>query len=160
MAVALSNRRMFTMVAGAFIVPAVFIGGYTLLRQGSKSTVSGTIQLGEEPPTSPNRCESGVLSKDAPPTRAQWHGVDLFDAAHPARRVRVIDDPEKGGIVTLRDGDAAPIVVNRDACKKFAIQIRDTGHMIFDHYGLEGAIDLDCSELVAAVKFESCYDGS
>jgi hypothetical protein len=155
----LSNRKLATMVVAMLAVPLLFVGGYSLLKHESKSVVSGSIRLGEDALT-PNRCESGVLSEDAPRTRAQWHGVDLFAATEPKRRVRVIDDPEKGKVVTLRHGDDEPVVVRRDGCKTYEVKLEETGSMILDHYGLEGALRLDCAEIVADVKFESCYDGS
>jgi hypothetical protein len=156
----LPTKKLVTMVAGMILVPVIFLGGYALLQEGSKSTVTGTITLGEGEAMSPDRCESGVLSKDAPATRAQWHGVDLFEAARPTRRVRLIDDPEKGKIVTVRFGEDAPIVIDRASCTQFAFEVRETGQMIFDHYGLEGTIDVVCPGLTVKAKFASCYDGT
>ena len=95
------TASLWVPVAAIIVVPLVFLGGYTLLVEGSKSEVSGTLRLGDET-LAVDRCESGVLGKNAPATRPRWHGVDLFAASDPARRVRLIDDPEKGELVTLR----------------------------------------------------------
>jgi hypothetical protein len=153
-------KKLAVMAIGMIIVPTIFVGGYMALKASSKSEVSGSIQLGKEAPFAPDRCESGILSEDAPRSRPQFHGVDLFEATHPKRRVRVFDDPEKGEIVTLRTGGAAPVVVDRPACKVFEIQLKESGAMILDHYGLEGTLKLDCAEIEADVQFASCYDGS
>jgi hypothetical protein len=157
----ISNKKLAVMAAGMVVAPLLFFGGYMALKAGSKSEVSGSIQLGEEKAQlAPNRCESGTLSEDAPRSRAQFHGVDLFDAAEPERRVRLIEDPEKGKRVIVRNGEAAPVVVNRDGCGKFEIKLEETGAMILDHYGFEGTLELECPEIVADVTFASCYDGS
>jgi len=156
----LAPKKLTRLLVGMLIVPVLVIGGYMLLKRGSKSEVSGSIQLGKATPFEPNRCESGVLSEDAPRSRAQFHGVDIFQSEKPKRRVRVFEDPEKGEVVTLRTDGEAPVVVDRKACSKFEVQLKETGSMILDHYGLEGALVLDCAEVVADVKFASCYDGS
>lgn len=146
-------------VVAIIVVPLAFLGGYMLLTEGSKSEVSGTLRLGEE--TIPiDRCESGVLGKDAPPTRPRWHGVDLFSASEPGQRVRLIDDPEKGKLLTIRRGDDPPVTVDRATCTRHAIELRETGVMLFDHHGMEGSIDLDCPTIAGKLSFASCHDGT
>lgn len=154
-----STASLWVPVVAIIVVPLVFLGGYTLLVEGSKSEVSGTLRLGEET-LQVDRCESGVLGKDASASRARWRGVDLFAAADPARRVRLIDDAEKGELVTLRRGDAAPVTIDRNTCARFEIQLRETGAVVFDHHGMEGSVDLDCPAIVGKLAFASCYDGS
>ena len=153
------TASLWVPVAAIIVVPLVFLGGYTLLVEGSKSEVSGTLRLGDET-LAVDRCESGVLGKNAPATRPRWHGVDLFAASDPARRVRLIDDPEKGELVTLRRGDEVPVTVDRTTCARFEIQLKETGAVVFDHHGLEGSVDLACPAITGKLSFASCYDGS
>lgn len=153
------SASLWVPVVAIIVVPLVFLAGYTLLAEGSKSEVNGTLRIGQET-MQVDRCESGVLSKDAAPTRPRFHGVDLFASSNTARRVRLIDDAEKGKVVTLRRGDDPPVTVDRSSCTRFDVQLQESGAMVFDHHGMEGSVDLDCPAIVGKLAFASCYDGS
>ncbi|MCB9677731.1 MAG: hypothetical protein H6737_21675 [Alphaproteobacteria bacterium] len=140
------------------VVPLLLLGGYVFLSDRAKSEVHGTIRVGDTT-FAPDRCASGVLSEDAPRSQPQFHGVDLFARAHPSRRLRVFQDPAQGDVVALRDGDAAPVVVDRAACERFEVRITALDEMLFDHWGLGGSVDLACPEVEAKVAFSRCFGG-
>ena len=156
---AIPPKRMALIALLMPVVPLVLFGGYMALRNSSKSAAAGTIELAEEA-IAVDRCGSGLLDEDAPRSAVQFHGVDLFAAAHPNTRVRVLEDPSRGTLVSIRRGDAAPVEVDRAACEIFEVTLHETGAMILDHWGLEGSLRLACPDVSADVTFSSCYDGS
>lgn len=156
----ISRKKIIILFAGMFVVPAALLGGYYALKERAKSEVSGSIRLADKREFTAVRCGSGLLSEDAPRSSAQFHGVDIFSASSPELRIRGYEDTEKGMVVTLRYDNGAPITIDRSACKKFNVKLEETGEMILDHWGLEGELHLDCPELVADLRFTSCYSGS
>jgi len=118
------------------------------------------MRVGADEAITPDRCESGILSEDAPRTRVQFHGVDLFASRSPELRVRALEDEVQGLRVIVRREGSAPVEVDRAACQTFDVQLHETGAMILDHYGLQGSLRLDCPDITADVHFASCYDGT
>lgn len=150
------------LVVGMLGVPMLGLGGFVMLQGRARSEVAGTLESAHltGSPVHPNRCASGLLGEDAPRAAAQFHGVDRFATASPSRRVRVFEDPAKGPVVAIRDGDAAPVVVDRAGCSTFEVHLDELGEMVFDHWGLSGRLVLDCPEISAQVTFSRCFGGS
>jgi hypothetical protein len=149
-----SNVRFLIPVAVLGAGAALFFG----LRGAAKSEVVGSISVGGET-WQPDRCQSGKLGETPPAGRTRFDGVDLYSAAAPQRRVRVLEDPTEGKVVALRDGGPKPTVLDPSQCSTYSVELTDTGTLIMETWGIEGSIELDCPELQASVQFSSCYNG-
>lgn len=146
-------------MVGLAIVAIALTGAGSLffyLRSASTSDVSGSLTI-DEAPFAPRRCRSGKIEEDGPRDRPRFHGVDLLAAGD--RAVRVLEDPAEGTTVLVVDPGEAPRQIDRGACERFEVQVRETGTLIMEVWGMEGSVDLACPDVHGQVRFESCYGG-
>lgn len=157
MAEAEPNARR-VLVGLAVVAVALSAGGglFLMLRARATSEVTGELTV-DGSRFAPQRCRSGKLGDDPPPNHLRFDGVDLF--APDGRTVRVIDDPMAGASVLVIDPGAAPRPVDRAACERFDVQLRDTGELIMEVWGMEGSIALACPDVRGEVRFERCFGG-
>ncbi len=146
---------------GPVIVAVVLILGGTLffyLRSASTSEVSGSLTV-DGAPFKPVRCRSGKLGEDGPKDRPKFHGIDLLTSSERGRGVRVLEDPNAGTRVLLMKPRAEHRTLDRAKCKRFEVELRETGSLIMEVWGMEGSVDLDCPTVKGRVVFASCYGG-
>jgi len=144
---------------GAFGV--VVVAGLSLvlyLDSESTSVVTGTLTVdGTE--FAPRHCRSGKLGESPPPDTPRFDGVDLFVTAGSGRSVRIIEDPTAGTMVLVVEPGEAPRPVDRSACDRFEVDVRDSGALIMEFWGMDGSVDLDCPTVSGQMSFENCYGG-
>jgi len=104
----------------------------------------------------PNSCSSLLRGDDSRHTGPGQAGVDLFDAEVPERRVRIIEDPALGMVVTVHSPKGMT-PVPRSACERFDVSLKRTGKQIYGVWGLEGSAAFQCDDLQGEVVFSSCY---
>jgi hypothetical protein len=140
----------------AAVVVAGAIAIVLHLSSASKSEVSGSLTI-DEGTFQPTVCRSGKIEEDGPHDRPRFYGVDLLGGG--GRSVRVLEDPTEGQSVVVIDSGQAPRPVDRSQCARFDVQLRETGELIMEVWGIGGSIDLDCPDVSGQVRFESCYSG-
>lgn len=126
------------------------------LHTASKSRVSGTLTI-DGAPFSPTRCRSGKGRDTRSSDRLRFDGVDLLAASGPV--VRLMNDPAQGRVVLIVPAGGDPERVDRAACGRYDLQLRETGEAIFSVWGMEGSVELDCPRVTGSVQFGSCFDG-
>lgn len=147
-------------VAVGLIVVALALaaggGLFLYLRSASTSEVSGSLTIGDAT-FEPRTCRSGKLGENPPRDRLRFHGVELLSPS--GQSLRVVDDPASGPSVLILDPGAAPRALDRDACARFEVSLRETGELIMEVWGMEGTLDLDCPDARGQVRFLRCYSG-
>jgi hypothetical protein len=99
----------------------------------------------------PDRCEAGA--------HYGFFGVDLFEAGHPRRRVRLIKDVVNGTTAVVLDprlGEAG-VRLDAGACETFVLTARQTDSRRDGISGVAGEVELACPALRGRVAFEGCY---
>ncbi|MCB9592273.1 MAG: hypothetical protein H6719_06045 [Sandaracinaceae bacterium] len=139
------------------VVVGLGLGLFVYLSSASESEVSGSLTIDGEA-FEPAHCRSGELGEDAPRDRPEFHGVDLLTSSS-GRTVRVLEDATEGPRVLVIDPGSAPRPIDRAACERFEVELRETGTLIMDVWGMEGSVDLDCPAVQGNVRFDSCYGG-
>lgn len=147
---ALVGLGVVALVAGVGIAIAVH------LSHESTSAVTSALTLGSET-FAPIRCRSGLIGDDGPRDRPHFRGVELVSASGDV--VRVLEDPSEGRRVLAVPHGGDPRAIDRSACERFELELRDTGESIGSVWGMEGELALECPEARGTVRFERCYGG-